>query len=229
MRFAIGLLSGIVLTFGSAAVLDIAGLPTLLRQQAVALWPLPGRVGAAADTTPSPAEPRPQPQPDPQPGLRTEHLAVDEPETVEPDTGNPGPIAADPSGPDLAGPGPVGPEPMASEPTRQTLVEADTARQEPADLPPLTAEAIGGTVAAAVADDALEPASSGAGTEYIWQGFRSEMSARGFARHLEATLNRRLEVHKAAPGRYLVGFHYESAAERESLLQAVAEAMGNSQ
>ena len=200
MRFAVGLLSGIVLTFGSAAILDVAGLPTLLRQQAVALWPLLARAGAAADTTPGRAEPQPQPQPE----LRAEQRAIDEPETV-------------------------GPEPVASEPTRLTLVEADTAHQEPADLPPLTPEAISGTVTAAFADDALQPAASGAGTEYIWQGFRSEMSARGFARHLEATLNRHLEVHKAAPGRYLVGFHYESAAERESLLQAVAEAMGNPQ
>jgi hypothetical protein len=69
----------------------------------------------------------------------------------------------------------------------------------------------------------------GPGTEFIWQAFRSEMSARGFARHLAQTVDHRLDVQKAAPGRYLVGFRYETAAERESVLQAIAEVVGSAQ
>ena len=46
--------------------------------------------------------------------------------------------------------------------------------------------------------------------------------------HVEATVDHRLEVHKAGPGRYLVGFRYESAAERETVLLAMAQMMGTS-
>jgi len=64
------------------------------------------------------------------------------------------------------------------------------------------------------------------GTEFVWQAFRSEMSARGFARHLQENLEHRLEVEKAAPGQYLVGFRYDSAAERDQVLHEIAEIMG---
>jgi hypothetical protein len=126
-----------------------------------------------------------------------------------------------------------------------------SASLEPPSIPPTVPEPVVGDSSAggsaahpaapdptpAIDPDPIEAATGGLpteaeaarrpGTEFVWQAFRSEMSARGFARHLQENLDHRLEVQKAAPGQYLVGFRYESAAERDQVLHEIAEIMGS--
>lgn len=211
MRFAAGLLSGVLLIFTAAAVLGVEGLPAQLRTQAGALWSSvlersasrawsePESAGRNAPAAPAPAG--------------TTH-PVPEP-----------PLAMEPPSTGAAGESPL--PPLALSAGSPAELPAGTSPETSAELsaeisPKAAAEP------AVVEPMVLEPAAEGTrGTEFIWQAFRSEMSARGFARHLEETLHHPMQVQKASAGRYLVGFRYESAAERETVLKAMSQIMGS--
>ena len=69
---------------------------------------------------------------------------------------------------------------------------------------------------------APEPAESpDARFQSAWTPFRSETSARGFARRLSTQIGSDLRVIKTAPGRYEVGFDYISEAERLRMLASI--------
>lgn len=55
----------------------------------------------------------------------------------------------------------------------------------------------------------------------IWQPFRSEASASGFADYLTRQTGQDFIVEKTAPGEYQVGFFSEGEADRASVLEAI--------
>ncbi len=61
-----------------------------------------------------------------------------------------------------------------------------------------------------------------------WSPFRSETSARGFAKKLEQEVAHDFRVVKAGPGRYEVGFDFSSKPERSSVLDAIKAFTGYS-
>ncbi len=62
--------------------------------------------------------------------------------------------------------------------------------------------------------------------QVAWSPFRSETSAKGFAARLERQLSQEFQVMKTGPGRYEVGFHFKSDAERFDVLKAINEITG---
>ena len=62
--------------------------------------------------------------------------------------------------------------------------------------------------------------------QVAWSPFRSETSAKGFAARLEHQLSQEFRVIKTGPGRYEVGFHFKSDAERFDVLKAINEITG---
>ncbi len=82
---------------------------------------------------------------------------------------------------------------------------------------------------APVKDEQPEPASPAPETRYFqvaWSPFRSEASARGFARHLQVQTGHEFRVLKAAPGKYEVGFAFDTEEERTTRLDAVRQLTG---
>ncbi|MDZ7684838.1 MAG: hypothetical protein U5O39_07365 [Gammaproteobacteria bacterium] len=59
-----------------------------------------------------------------------------------------------------------------------------------------------------------------------WSPFRSETSARGFARKLREQTTHEFEVVRVGPGHYEVGFEFESSDERDTILNAVESVTG---
>jgi len=62
--------------------------------------------------------------------------------------------------------------------------------------------------------------------QVAWSPFRSETSAKGFAARLARQLSQEFRVIKTGPGRYEVGFHFESDVERSDVLNAINEITG---
>ena len=62
--------------------------------------------------------------------------------------------------------------------------------------------------------------------QVAWSPFRSETSAKGFAARLQRQLSQEFQVIKTGPGRYEVGFHFESDPERTDVLKAINEITG---
>jgi hypothetical protein len=59
--------------------------------------------------------------------------------------------------------------------------------------------------------------------QVFWKPFRTELSARGFARHLAEATGLDIEVVQGAPGRFRAAFSYGDEAERRAnmaLIQA---------
>jgi len=63
-------------------------------------------------------------------------------------------------------------------------------------------------------------------TEFVWKPFQSKISASGFANRLALSLDHPFDVHRQGPGRYQVGFTYESDEERALVLQRIARITG---
>lgn len=62
--------------------------------------------------------------------------------------------------------------------------------------------------------------------QVAWSPFKSETSARGFAARLERQVSQEFQVIKMGPGRYEVGFLFESEPERSAVLNAINEITG---
>ncbi len=87
-------------------------------------------------------------------------------------------------------------------------------------------------------DDAVEPAAAGqeaaptggaprVGTSVVWDNFRSEATARGFAGFIARKTGRRFEVQPVGLGHYRVVYHYASEADRQATLAAVNNIAGH--
>lgn len=62
--------------------------------------------------------------------------------------------------------------------------------------------------------------------QVAWSPFRSETSANGFASTLEKQLTHEFRVIKTGPGRYEVGFHFNSQNDRSVILSAINDLTG---
>ena len=62
--------------------------------------------------------------------------------------------------------------------------------------------------------------------QVAWSPFRSETSARGFASKLKQQLAHDFQVIKTGPGRYEVGFHFDSQSDRKIILSAINDLTG---
>lgn len=62
--------------------------------------------------------------------------------------------------------------------------------------------------------------------QVAWSPFRSERSARGFASKLKQQLAHDFQVIKTGPGRYEVGFHFDSQSHRKIILSAINDLTG---
>jgi hypothetical protein len=72
-----------------------------------------------------------------------------------------------------------------------------------------------------------DPADSGdAGMHLFWSPFRSEWSARGFARRLTSATQVPVEVVSAGPGRYRVAFSYQDETERLAHIERIETITG---
>ncbi len=126
---------------------------------------------------------------------------------------------------------PVAPpvEPPAAPPVARVEADAapaaDTTAAEPAAQPILRAPDppfdAAGPQQRAVA--ARQPGNASAP---VWEPFRSEMSAVGFADRLTRSLDHPFLVERRGPGRYQVVFGYRDEAERTTLLQDAAAVTG---
>jgi hypothetical protein len=62
--------------------------------------------------------------------------------------------------------------------------------------------------------------------QVAWSPFRSETSAKGFASKLTKQLAHNFQVIKTGPGRYEVGFHFDSQRDRKIILSAINDLTG---
>jgi hypothetical protein len=62
--------------------------------------------------------------------------------------------------------------------------------------------------------------------QVAWSPFRSETSAKGFASKLTKQLAHDFQVIKTGPGRYEVGFHFDSQRDRKIILSAINDLTG---
>lgn len=62
--------------------------------------------------------------------------------------------------------------------------------------------------------------------QVAWLPFRSETSAKGFASKLKKQLAHDFQVIKTGPGRYEVGFHFDSQRDRKIILNAINDLTG---
>jgi hypothetical protein len=62
--------------------------------------------------------------------------------------------------------------------------------------------------------------------QVAWSPFRSETSAKGFASKLRKQLAHDFQVVKAGPGKYEVGFRFDSQRDRKIILSAINDLTG---
>ena len=72
--------------------------------------------------------------------------------------------------------------------------------------------------------ESLEPAARL--FQVAWSPFRSQTSAKGFAAKLEKQLGQDFRVIRTGPGRYEVGFHFDTKASRLVVLSAISDLTG---
>jgi hypothetical protein len=77
-----------------------------------------------------------------------------------------------------------------------------------------------------IEDEDIFVATAASMFQVAWSPFRSETSAKGFAARLERQISREFQVIKTGPGRYEVGFLFESDPERTDVLKAINEITG---
>lgn len=113
---------------------------------------------------------------------------------------------------------PAAPTPMPESAPPLPIAPATAREPSPAsapqvargDLPPEQPE---------VAPEPDSPLESG--SEVIWDSFRSEVTARGFAEFMARQTGRRFEVQPLGLGQYQVVYHYVSEEDRQAALRAV--------
>lgn len=136
-----------------------------------------------------------------------EHLANPPGRAAEPSPGPPAPrgIPGESGATPVAAPSPR-PPPVQPAPTE--VAEPSPAVESPV---PETGDPAGGTAQR---------------WQVVWTPFRSELSARGFARHLEEVTGREYRVTPEPPWRYRVEFAYLDEEDRRSALALIALATG---
>ncbi len=146
--------------------------------------------------------------------------------------------------PDLGARDPVVHHPAPSEDTEATTVASTQPVSDPraripgdervdrAPQPDTSLSSAAERSTGAAPDRAVPPerrfdaTAAGPAWEPVWRAFRSELSAKGFAGHLERVTGQAYRVRRTSPWTYQVELRYRDAAERDSLLREIESRTG---
>jgi hypothetical protein len=112
---------------------------------------------------------------------------------------------------------PIAEAPMPAADTASGRVASTPVTEPPIALPQGESPAL---------KEVSDPLERQPGWQPLWQAFRSELSAKGFAGQLQRLTGQRYRVRRTSPWAYQVELAYDDARQRDAVLQEIARKTG---